>query len=48
MLLQENAHATTQPTHLLIAVVGISILISKGYLFHDLTTAQAQPNVSKV
>ena len=37
MLVQENAHAQTQPTHLLIAVVGISILISKGYIFHDLT-----------
>ena len=30
-----------------IAVVSICFLVWKGCLFHDLTTAQAKPNVSK-
>ena len=47
MLFREHAHAQTESTILMIAVVGIIILISKGCLFHDLTTAQAKPNVSK-
>jgi hypothetical protein len=31
-----------------IAVVSICFLVWKGCLFHDLTTAQAKPNVSKI
>ena len=41
----EHAHAQTQPTHLLIAAVGISIL--KGCLFYNLTTTEAKPHVSR-
>ena len=45
-VLLEHAHARTQPTQLLIAVVGISVL--KGCLFYNLTTTEAKPHVSKV